>query len=264
MSLKYLFAQSDCIKTIDFKTGEKINSIIIYPIKIKDYEEFSKCAGVLYLSKKHFDESVQEYSLLELLFLSHRSLGFTTEIFIDSLCKLFSFVTLKDIVFIEQEGFVFFEEEIINDEIIKIKKVISLSNYEEIRQKIMQQNLIYEQKIYKTKLMNEWAQKALIAKQKNASNITLEDIVSTVSVGCGKHYSDLENYTIYQVYSDFYRLRKMIEYESKIQYKCSQNFDASSVNIEDYAENLDLFHNPYDDLFVSSDKLSGLNKAIKQ
>jgi len=107
--------------------------------------------------------------------------------------------------------------------------------------------------------MNDWAQKALKAKQKNASKILMEDIITTVSVGTGKNYSDLENYTIYQIYSDFYRLRKMVEYDTNVQFKCV----GADLKLDDYAEDLDIFHNPYDDLFVSSDKLGGLNKALK-
>lgn len=256
MSLQYLFAQPDCIEDINNKN----NTILIYPIKVKDYEKFSRYTGILYLSKNHFSESIREYPLLELLFVSHQSFGLSTEDFINNFCKLFSIITLKDVNFIDQEGFVFFDDKIINNEIIKIKKVINLYNYEKIRQVIMQQNLIHEQKIYKTELMNKWAQKALKAKQKNAPNITLEDMVSTVSVGCHKHYWDLENYTIYQIYSDFYRLRKMVDYDTGVQYRCVGN----DLKLQDYAESLDLYHNPYDDLFVSSDKLGGLNKAITQ
>jgi len=123
----------------------------------------------------------------------------------------------------------------------------------------MKQNLMFEQKIYKTEIVQKWADKAMKAKQKNAPKITFEDMVSTVSVSCGKHYSDLENYTIYQIYSDFYRLRKITDFDVSIQYRCA----GADIKFQDYAESLDLYHNPYDDLFVSSDKLKGLNNVMK-
>jgi hypothetical protein len=194
--------------------------------------------------------------LLELLVYSFQSseltqnLKLTYENFLDKFCKLFSLVTLKEVYFIEKD-LTFW----VND-----GGYINPTNYEKVRAIIMRQNLIHEQRVYKTKLMNEWAMKAIKAKQKNAPKMSLEDMVSTVSVGAGKNYCDLQEYTIYQIYSDFYRLRKIINYDTTVQYKCV----GSDIKLEDYAEDLDLFHNPYDDLFVSSDKLSGLNKAIKQ
>jgi len=261
MSLNYLLAQPDCVE-------DKINpnnSILIYPIKLKYYEEFSKYAGILYLSKNHFDENFRHFDLLELLFISHQDLGFTIDSFIDNFCKLFNFVTLRDVSFSEQDsGFIFYDDIYNENENIKVKKVINQSNYEQLRDVIMRQNLIIEKKIYKTKLMTEWVEKAMRAKQKTAAKITLEDVVSTISVGCGKHYWELEDYTIYQIYSDFYRLGKIIEHDITVQFKCSQNYDPTSISIENYSESLDLYHNPYDDLFVSSDKLSGLNKVMKQ
>jgi hypothetical protein len=170
---------------------------------------------------------------------------------IEKFKKLFSIVINNEVKFISQdkvEGFLIGE-----------KGFISIHNYDVVREIIMKQNLIFEQKIYKTELMNKWAQKALKAKQKNAPKISMEDIITTVSVGCSKNYSDLENYTIYQIYSDFYRLRKLMSYDTNVQFKCV----GADLTLEDYAEDLDLFHNPYDDLFVSADKLGGLNKAIK-
>jgi hypothetical protein len=253
MSLQDLFAQPEIV--VDENNNKNI--ITIYPIKIKDYEKFSQCSDLLYLSKNHFDESIRKFSLLELLVYSFQSLELTENLkltyedFLDKFCKLFSMVTLKNVCFIEKD-LTFW----VND-----GGYINPNNYEKVRMIIMKQNLIHEQRVYKTKLMNEWAMKAIKAKQKNAPNISLEDMVSTVSVGAGKNYCDLQDYTIYQIYSDFYRFRKTINYDTSVQYKCHLD---SSIKLEDYAEDLDLFHNPYDDLFVSSDKLSGLNKAIKQ
>lgn len=242
MSLKHILSQPEYIKDIGY----------IYPIKLKDYDEFTECSSLLYISKGHFQTI--EYPLLTLLFMSKEHLGLSLEDLVYKFSKLFSLVTQKDVGFASRisnrfEGF-----------IIDNQNIISNHNYDKIREVIMKQNLMHEQKIYKTELMQKWAEKAIKAKQKTAPNISFEDIVSSVSVGCSKNYSDLENYTIYQIYSDFYRLRKMVDYDANIQFRCA----GADLKFQDYAENLDLFHNPYDDLFVSADKLGGLNKAIKQ
>lgn len=245
MALQYIFAQPDYIEGID-----KDNPITIYPITLKDHDKFQECSKLLYISKKHFEEN--SYPLLALVFMSYQQFDMSQEELIENLCLLFSMVTNRVVNFFQSENSDGF---LLDDD-----NIISVQNYEDVRAIIMRQNLMFEQKIYKTELMNKWAAKALLSKQKNASNISMEDVISTVSVGCSKHYYDLQNYTMYQIYSDFYRLRKTINYDSSIQFKCA----GSDLTLEDYAESLDLFHNPYDDLFVSSDKLTGLNKAIKK
>ncbi len=243
MSLKYIFAHPDSIEGYD-----EDHPINIYPIKLKDYDKFQECSKLLYITKKHFEEN--PYPLLALVFMSYQQFEMTQEMLIESLSNLFSLVTQMKVGFVSVEN----KEGFLMDN----GNIISAHNYDVVRELIMKQNLMFEQKIYKSKLMNQWAEKAIKAKQKNAPNISFEDIITTVSVGCSKHYSDLENYTIYQIYSDFYRFRKTVDYDSNIQFKCA----GADLNLQDYAEDLDLFHNPYDDLFVSSDKLSGLNSAI--
>lgn len=226
----------------------------IYPIKIKDYDEFQECSGVLYISKNNF-KNCDDIPLLDLIFICAEQLGFKPNELITIFEKLFSLVLQKEVQFKSDGKSSWFG--------IEDQYKIDFSNYEKIRSVIMNQNIMIEPKIYKTEIMNKWAQKALKAKQKNAPNITIEDMLSTVSVVCHKHYCDLENYSIYQLYSDFYRVRKIINHNSSIQYKCSQNIDPSSISVEDFAESLDLYHNPYDDLFVDKNKFSKLNNAVK-
>jgi len=225
----------------------------IYPIKVKDYEEFTDYAKILYVSIKHFESIPDNLKLLDVIYSNCIHLGYENyDNFIESMCKLFELVTNQDVSFFYDSktyGFMIGTDGLINSD-----------NYEKIRSIIMSQNIIFEQKIYKTKVMNDWAEKVMKAKQKNAPNITFEDIISTVSVSCGKNYWDLENYTIYQLYSDYYRFRKIQDYESSVQYKCV----GADIKLSDYSENLDLYHNPYDDLFISSDKLSGINKIMNE
>ena len=239
--MKDIFGKSTFIKNV----GE------IYPVKVKDYDVFSENSGLLYISKNHFDERFQQYPLLDLIIASYSSLNLSGEDFLNQFCQLFELVTCKKVSVGESNKQLMFK--------VGENNFINSENYEDIRKEIMRQNLMHEQKVYKTELMRKWAEKAMKAKQKTAPKISLEDIITTISVGCSKTYSELENYTIYQIYSDFYRLRKMVEYDSNVQFRCA----GADLKLEDYAEDLDLYHNPYDDLFVSADKLGGLNKMVK-
>src|SRR3972149_6816608 len=106
------------------------------------------------------------------------------------------------------------------------------------------------------KLVQEWANKVLESRSRNSTKISIEDIITTVSVYKGKDYSELLNYTIYQIYADFYRIRKMKKYDTDTLFA---TVSSEKFTIEDFAEEINMFKSPYDDLFVSSDKLNKLN-----
>jgi hypothetical protein len=239
-NLNYLFAQPDYIDGFD-----KENSIYIYPVKLKDYDKFQDLSKILYISKNHFGEN--EYPLLALLFMARDSLGIGLENLITNLSELFSLITNKKAQFItgKVEGF-----------LLDDNNFISVHNYEDIRKIIMKQNLMFEQKVYKNPKVQEWANKVLESKSKNQPKIGMEEILTTVSVFTGKHYWDLENYTIYQIYSEFYRIRKLKSYDISAMARSH----GADVEIDDFAEDLDIYKNPYDSLFVNSDKLNKFNK----
>jgi len=69
-------------------------------------------------------------------------------------------------------------------------------------------------------------------------------------------YDQLQNETIYQLYADFYRVCMIMQFE---QASLFATVSSEKMNIQYFAENIDLFKNPYDSLFVSSDKLSKFN-----
>lgn len=240
-NLKYIFAKPDYIDGID-----KDNPIYIHPVKLKDYDEFNEVSQLLHISKNHFEDIDQP--LLFLVFMCVEQLQLTREELIEKFEKTFSIVTQKEVKFISQENFDGF--------VIDNTNLITVQNYEEVRKIIMNQNLIFEQKVYKNKKVQEWANKAMEAKARNSSKISIEDIITTVSVYKGVNYKEIKEYSLYQLYADFYRIRKMKKYDADIIFRSVSD----SVTIEDFAEEVNLFHNPYDDLFVSSDKLNKFNK----
>jgi hypothetical protein len=235
-NLNYIFGRPKCIDGI----GD------IHPIKLKDYDEFIDCSMVLYYSKNNFPEEFQEDRLLDLL------VGLNDEKIIEDLEKVLT-MTIKQVVQFNvvngnDYGFVIDETHYINRD-----------NYDIIRQVIMQQNLMFEQKVYKDKLVQEWANKVIQARAKSSIKMEFEDMVSTVSVFTGKHYWDLAEYTIYQLKSDFNRISKFKDYDASVLFRTVSN----DVKISHFAEDIDLFKNPYDDLFKSKDKLKKLDDSIK-
>lgn len=230
MSTKAIFGKGTLIEGVG----------LISPIKLSKYDEFLQYSNVLYYSKNHFGEEFESHALLDLLIL-----GLKEDQVVHSLISLFRIV-------IDENTDFYYEDE--NNYGFKINEgqYITKDNYDLVRSVIMRQNLMIEQKTYKSKIVQEWANKAMEAKSKNGVKMLFEDTVSTVSVYCGKHYSDLENYTIYQLQSDFNRIGKLIEYDTTISFKCAGD---TKSPFNHYAEHIDFFKDPHDDLFIKENKL---------
>jgi len=262
-SLKHIFAQPEYISGI----GN------VYPIKLKDYDKFQECSKLLYISKNNFIES--DLPLLGLIFMCIEQLGISEKDLILSFEKLFSLV-LKKAVRLKTNGDIFRFEIIpknknINDDCedndsektndnYKINKIIDFSNYDAFRSVVMKQNLIFEQKIYKNKLVQEWANKVLESRSKNSPKITMEDFITTVKNYDGLTYEQIMNQTIYQLYADFYRIGKFKQFD---QSNLFATVSTEKISIEHFAQAIDMFKSPYDDLFVDSSKLNKFSGIAK-
>jgi hypothetical protein len=222
----------------------------VHPVKLKDWDEFESNLSPIMLTKNHFGIT-DEYSLLDILVL-----GLNDENLIKSLCNIFDIVLQSDsfTIAVSEDNYFFFNEN---------EQVINSSNYDELRKIILHQNILFEPKIYKNPAMQKWAEKVLKARSKNAPNVTLEDKLSTVSVYTGKHYWDLEEYTIYQLQYDFTRICKIKDYDSQSIMFANPYADMSKVKMEHFAENIDMYENPYDGVFKEKSSLVKLNNAIQ-
>ncbi|MCY9594033.1 hypothetical protein PC41400_08065 [Paenibacillus chitinolyticus] len=237
-SVKYILGKPEVIQ----EAGE------IFPIKVKDYDEFNDCRNVLYINKNHFSNEYQEYPLLDLIVYGYKDVEM-----IRQLKLLIKLVTGYDPQLHEDKNGCSF--------IISGDKKVYSGNYDSFRRIVMRQNLLFEQKVYKNKLTQEWANKAIEAKSKNGIPITFEDMITTVSVITGKTYDQIGEQTIYQLTADFKRIARDKSYHTSIAMKCA---GAEKVSIEHFAEEINMFENPYDNLFVGKDNLNNLNKALKK
>lgn len=249
-SLSHIFQKPNKIENV----GE------IYPVLLKDYDEFMDKANLLSYSYSHFDvEAVsnslqmpkEDIKLLDLLMIISTQTD-SAELAFDNLNVVFSIVLKKKVDYSFGENGLYF---VCGDEYL-----IDRNNYDEVRKVIMEQNLIFEPKVFKSKIAQEWAERVLQTRARSAVNITIEDMVTTVAVLSGKHYWDLENYSYYQLKAEFSRINKIKNYETNSM--LLGNPYASDVKLDHYAENMEMFKSPYDDIFVSKNKLSKLNSAL--
>lgn len=217
----------------------------IFPIRLIDYDAFAACAEPLYISKLHFETTVENFYLLDALVYKLQEQGY-----IQKLEKLFSLVLKKEVYFVmtEQNRYAF---------VIDEEHFIGGHNYESLRAIIMKQNILFEPKVYKDPLVQKWANKVLEARAKNNIKMELEDMISTIAAYSGKHYWDLKEYTIYQLKYEFYRIAKLKSYDSNVAFRCV----GAEVPLDYFAENIDIFKSPYDDIFVDDGKMN-INKVM--
>ncbi|MCA1021646.1 hypothetical protein [Halobacillus litoralis] len=220
----------------------------IYPVKIKDYEDFVIHSTFLRFSKKHFTNDTTGFTLFELV----TALTLQDDSISQSFLNMLNTVTHKEFHYHKEPEkaakFVSEDGSELNNE-----------NFDFFREIVMKQNLIYEEKVYKNATVKKWADKVLAARAKNSVNMTMEDMISVVKVFGNESYEDIAEYTIYQLEHTFQRILKIEDYRRTIQFMCAGD-DKSKLN--PFVEKIDLYKNPYDDIFKSKDKLSTLDKAI--
>lgn len=242
MSLEHIFARPKFIEGV----GK------VHPIKLKDWDEFEKNANILLYSQNHFPEiSEDDHPLLKIIMF-----GLQDQSMVDSVIAVLKMVFRTESIHLYGDEFDFFIE-------IDETNRITNENYDVVRKTIMQQNLLFEPKIYKDPLMAAWAKRVLDVRNKNGIDMELEDMISTVASLTGKHYWDLAEYSMYQLRYEFNRIVKLKEYETQTLAMTNPYADSSKMKMVHFAEKVDMFKSPYDDLFKSKDNLKNINKAIK-
>ncbi|NLD45796.1 MAG: hypothetical protein GX660_01160 [Clostridiaceae bacterium] len=220
----------------------------IYPVLVKDYDEFMRYSSLLvYASHEQLDIE-PSISILDLLV---QNVAANSRV-IDGFFHLFKLVLRKDVSFDVEDGECVFR--------IDSNHAINRTNFDMLRQVIMKQNLLYEPKKYKNKLVQEYAELTIENRMKNSPKISIESILTTVSVYKGMTYDSLANQTIYQLTADFKRICRMKDYERSVDYQC---VSTEKIDIPYFAEDINLYVNPYDDIFVNKNKLKNITQIFK-
>lgn len=230
-----------------FAEPEIVDGIKIFPIELKNHKKFSNVSKILTLSKDMCNIK-EDFYLFDVVIGCWEYFRYKCQAeLIDSICLLFELVTHEKVTVKFTQGLKLF---IVGDQLDN--KTINVQNYDEIRKIIMQQNLIFLPKIYKDPLVQEWANRVLEVRNNKSSKITLEDFVTTVKNFNGHTYQQMKEMTIYQLYADFYRIGKFEQYK---QASLFSTVSTKPITIEYFAENIDMFKSPYDDVFTDSSNL---------
>ena len=214
----------------------------VYPIRIKDFEEFAMLQHIITdynIKTLKLDEDI---NLFEFLLFTDIANGCKDNI-INGITTILQLVTRNNnVIFDVQKGIFIIDQD----------HCLNSSNYEDFRQAVMKQNILFEPIVYPNEVMRIWAEKAKAAKAKKEKPITLEGVIRTVSVFTGKHYKDIAEYTIYQIFSDFYGVRKIKDFD----FTTLLISQGAKINLSDYAEDIDMFKHPDENLFKNQENSS--------
>lgn len=217
----------------------------IYPVKMKDYLGFCNYSWILRYEKAHTYVKSEEISNFEAIiyrnFRCDLLEGFEGNNLIK--VKIYAIGQIIKIVLKEEPRFDFEKNEFLLSNNRKINK----NNYDEFRSIVMEQNLIMKEKIYKSKELEQWFEKAKKTKEKENknSNVDFEDIVSTIKNKTGCTYDELLNETYYQLITDFMRVIEISNHEDAVIFASQVGTD--KIKIEPISKKIKLMQEDPDE-----------------
>lgn len=210
----------------------------VYPVLLKDYMNFMQVAWILKYNKKHTYTEDEEISTLEAILFKDFSCSELKDINGNDAVKYKAYcikclieIVCKDIVEVNFQDKCFY--------IGKTKeKCVNEFNYDVFRKIVMEQNLIQEEKFYKSKLVAKKMADAREVRNRKQGNIQFEDIISTIKNFSGVSYEDIYKQSYYQTITDFSRIRNIKEHDLTVLF--ASQFGTKQVKIVDFSCNLEL------------------------
>lgn len=242
-----------------------INIGKVYPIKVKDYAVFSYYSWALQKSRKSLNVEDSEESLFSILIKDNfenetdeRKKGH----FLEAILCILSLVTRQEVEFI-RETFSFkigsstFENIDGKEAEFESERFLNESNFEEFREIVCKQNAVIEDRYYKNQFYREMIEDEKKRRSNKKGAITIDTMISVVSVEMCVGYDFINEMTYMQFASNFNRIILKQLHEDSIKYASSGNF--KDVKIQNYYEEIDLFKHPDDEIvMIGNNPLGGL------
>ena len=190
----------------------EVKGVTIYPVKVKEYEDFLIYAQYLMFSKRHLGlENAKDIDLLNaLIILMANSKGGTDEIptVLIEISNLFTLLTHKDISpFLTEDGLYGFKDE-------EGTVIINKNNFNTIRKVVLDMTLLEEPKIFDRELDRLWEEKARIAHQKGKPQLEFGEIILVVSQDMKFTIEQTLELNIFQLKSYYMRIMQVYENET--------------------------------------------------
>ena len=187
----------------------EVMGVPLYPIKVKDYEEYLTYATYLIFSKKHLGiEKIKELDLLNVLIVQMAKAKDSEQTVLLEVCRLFSMLTHRNITWriSFENGYEFIDDE--------QTLIINKDNFNRIRTTVLKMTLLKEPKIFERETDKKWYEKALKAREKNNPNLELGEIVLVVSQDMKYTIEQVLDMNIFQLYSYYTRIGQIYECET--------------------------------------------------
>lgn len=178
------------------------------------------------------------------------------------MCEMFSYVLKEEPLFVvEDKGVDFYTKQKKFKYAFKLKDGTEINdgNFDLIRRMLLKINLLKEPKLYKNnvkdKILKEWEEKAIMAKNSKSDSLCLGDIANIITCNTNKTYEQLLDENIFQFYSDFHRVNNNFMALTTSIFK-SVDGKYKGVN---FARSIikDLYKDSYSDIWVDSSEVVG-------
>lgn len=267
----------------------------IYPIRLKDWEEFNILSQYLFShglqniknlykfegeyvldfiiapNSPHFIERKMKVELEEKMENCTEEEKSILKSRLNNLVKKINLnIHMEDIernfslIFREEVKFDFVETEEGIDYCFRIGngKVLSKYNYDELREVVMRQNIIFEPLTSPDEMTNKIFQKTIEAKirRNKGKNRDFESIIALVSIERGISDEEIMNYTYYRLMKDY----NVIVRKHTNLYSAIFMSVGNKNRLESFDETIDMFHNPYEDIFGEEISEEEIMDALKK
>lgn len=211
---------------------------LIYPVKVRDWEEFEQYSAVFQFKKGHFTKEENDDTLLETIFKQGDPMLIAVLIEALSIVLKIDKELISPYVNKGKIGFVLGGADSDN--------YIDQYNFDEVKQVILEQNLLIEPRVFKNKMFEEAANKWLEVQSRDGISVTLEDKLSTVAVWYAKRPSDFLDYSYYEFEAIFQRICQFQEFSSQSIMFANPHADFSNMKFIHFAESINLRKDPYE------------------
>lgn len=251
----------------------------IYPIKLYNYNEFKELSAKYMLAGRKWltnickypkDEYILDFFIKNALMFESFKIGIISDEIkeqikaiseidmvkydIGEMCNLFSMTINKEVIFelldISSDGVIDYRFKI-DDE-----NFITKFNYEEYREMVMEQNILFEPLTSPSAKGNEVIQNAIKVLSKNGASQDLMSICSAVSTYKGIDDSELQEYTYYRLMYDFETINRI---NNNLIYAMFMAQGSKEAQLTYLGESIILNKNPYEGLL----KRNGDNQLTK-
>lgn len=138
---------------------------------------------------------------------------------------------------------------------------INESNFDEFREIVMKNNLLYKPLIGFNKVSNDTIQKVVALRSEKSKPSSVESILATISVNKNISDESLQEYTRYRTMADFTAITR--QHFNQF-YFVMKSVGCEGIEINDLSEEMILYNNPYDGILQKHNGYNSLDAKLKK